>query len=49
MFELNVTEIEKMSKDFKCMCSSLQKYLQILYYHVYFACRICESYIFMLH
>jgi len=49
MFELNVTKIEKMLKDFKCICFSLQKYLQILYYHICFVCRICESYIFILY
>jgi hypothetical protein len=49
MFELNVTKIEKMMKDFKCICFGPQKYLQILYYHVCFACRICESHIFMLY
>jgi len=45
MFELNVTKIEKMLKNFKCICFGLQ----ILYYHVCFVCRICESYIFMLY
>jgi len=49
MFELNVTKIENMLKDFKSICFSLQKYLHILYYHVCFVCRICESYIFMLY